>query len=222
MSQQTITARESEFLKFAIDVGVLRFGEFTLKSGRVSPYFFDAGLFNTGALLARLAQFYAATLAAAEPEDFMLFGPAYKGIPLATATAAALAEHHDRNVPFAFNRKEVKDHGEGGQIVGAKISGRIVIIDDVVTAGTSVGEAIKIIETAGAQPAALVIALDREEKIGENGRSTIQDVHDRFGLTVHAIARFSKLIEYLRRTPNLNNQVGALEAYRDRYGIAPE
>ncbi len=222
MSQQTITAREREFLKFAIDSGVLRFGEFTLKSGRVSPYFFNAGLFNTGALLARLARFYAATLAAVEPEDFMLFGPAYKGIPLAAATAAALAEHHDRHVPFAVNRTDIKDHGEGGQIGGAKVAGRVVIIDDVVTAGTSVHEAIKIIESAGAQPIALAIALDREEKTSENGRSVVQDVHDRFGLKVHAIARFSKLIEYLRRTPNLGNQVGALEAYRDRYGIAFE
>jgi len=222
MPQQTITAREREFLKFAIDSGVLRFGEFTLKSGRVSPYFFNAGLFNTGALLAQLARFYAATRAAVEPEDFMLFGPAYKGIPLAAATAAALAEHHDRHVPFAFNRKEIKDHGEGGQIVGADIAGRVVIIDDVVTAGTSVHEAIKIIESAGAQPTALAIALDREEKTSENGRSAVQDVRDRFGLKVHAIARFSKLIEYLRKTPNLGNQVGALEAYRDRYGIGLE
>ena len=222
MSQQTITAREREFLKFAIDSGVLRFGEFTLKSGRVSPYFFDAGLFNTGALLARLARFYASTLAAVEPEDFMLFGPAYKGIPLAAATAAALAEHHDRHVPFAFNRKEIKDHGEGGQIVGAEIAGRVVIIDDVVTAGTAVGEAIEIIESAGAQPAALTIALDREEKTSENGPSAVQDIRDRLGLTVHAIARFSKLIEYLRNTPDLSNQVSALEAYRDRYGMLGE
>ena len=146
MSPQTITAREREFLQFAIESGVLSFGEFTLKSGRVSPYFFDAGLFNTGALLARLARFYAKTLAAVELEDFMLFGPAYKGIPLAAATAAALAEHPDRHVPFAFNRKEIKDHGEGGQVVGAKIVGRVIIIDDVITAGTSVGEAINIIE----------------------------------------------------------------------------
>jgi orotate phosphoribosyltransferase len=222
MPQQTITAHEHEFLKFAIDSGVLLFGKFTLKSGRVSPYFFDAGLFNTGALLARLARFYATTLAVAEPEDFMLFGPAYKGIPLAAATATALAEHHDRHVPFAFNRKEAKDHGEGGQIIGAEIIGRVVIIDDVVTAGTSVGEAIEIIVSAGAQPAALVIALDREESISENGRSTVQDIRDRFGLTVHTITRFSKLIEYLRNDPDLGNQVSALEAYRDRYGMVFE
>ena len=152
----------------------------------------------------------------------MLFGPAYKGIPLAAATAAALAEHHGRHVPFAFNRKEIKDHGEGGQIVGAEVAGRVVIIDDVVTAGTSVHEAIKIIESAGAQPISLAIALDREEKTSENGRSAVQDVRDRFGLKVHAIARFSELIEYLRRTPNLGKQVGALEAYRDRYGIVLE
>ena len=215
-------AFQRDFIEFAIERGVLKFGEFTLKSGRVSPYFFNAGLFNRGGDLAKLGRFYANALMDAGVEFNVLFGPAYKGIPLAAATAVALAEHLDRHIPFAFNRKEAKDHGEGGQIVGAEITGRVVIIDDVVTAGTSVGEAIKIIETAGAQPAALVIALDREEKIGENGRSTIQDLHDRFGLTVHAIARFSKLIEYLRRTPNLNNQVSALEAYRDRYGIAPE
>ena len=222
MSQQTIMAREREFLKFAIDSGVLCFGEFTLKSGRVSPYFFNAGLFNTGALLARLARFYAATLAEVEPGNFMLFGPAYKGIPLAAATAAALAEHHDRHVPFAFNRKEVKDHGEGGQIIGAEIAGRVVIIDDVVTVGTSVGEAIEIIESAGAKAVALAIALDREEKTSENGRSAVQDIRDRLGLTVHVIANFSELIEYLRSIPDLGNQVGDLAAPRDRCGMVGE
>ena len=222
MSPQTITAREREFLQFAIESGVLSFGEFTLKSGRISPYFFNVGLFNTGAMLARLACFYAATLAAAEPEDFMLFGPAYKGIPLAAATAAALAEHHDRHVPFAFNRKELKDHGEGGQIVGAEITGRVVIIDDVITAGTAVSEAVEIIKSGGAQPAALAIALDREEIANEFGLSAVQDVRDRLGLKVHPIARFSELIEYLRSAPHLSTQVGNLEAYRDRYGIVSE
>ena len=148
MSQKHLDSSKQEFLKFAIDNRVLRFGKFTLKSGRISPYFFDAGLFNTGKLLTKLAHFYAAVLHEAEPDDFMLFGPAYKGIPLATATASALASYHGRDIPFAFNRKEIKTHGEGGELVGAKLEGRVVIIDDVITAGTSVREATQIIETA--------------------------------------------------------------------------
>ncbi|MDP6290678.1 MAG: orotate phosphoribosyltransferase, partial [Arenicellales bacterium] len=154
---------EHAFLQFALDAGVLRFGEFTLKSGRVSPYFFNAGLFNSGTTLSTLANFYAAALHEAEPASFMLFGPAYKGIPLAVATAVALANEYKRDIPFAFNRKEVKDHGEGGQLVGATISGNVVIIDDVITAGTSVRESVDIIRAAGATPAAVIIALDREE-----------------------------------------------------------
>ncbi len=213
-----MTNREHDFLQFAIESGALCFGEFTLKSGRVSPYFFNTGLFNSGTQLAQLAQFYAALLAELEPENFMLFGLAYKGIPLASATAIALAEQYGRNVPFAFNRKENKDHGEEGTIVGAALSGRVVIIDDVITAGTSVREAVRIIENAGAQPAALVVALDREEKISQKGYSAVTDARDRLGLKVHAISHFSGLIEYLRVTTNLRTEVPKMEAYRVRYG----
>lgn len=219
MAEQTIRPQEQAFFKFAIDSGVLSFGEFTLKSGRISPYFFNAGQFNTGSRLSQLARFYAATLARAEPEDFMLFGPAYKGIPLAAATATALANHHNRNVPFAFNRKELKDHGEGGHIVGSKITGRVVIIDDVITSGTSVSEAIDTIKSAGAKPVALTIALDREEKMSNGGGTAAQEIYHRYGLKVHAIARFSELIEYLRSTHHLTNTVSDLEAYRNRYGV---
>ncbi|MEO1847874.1 MAG: orotate phosphoribosyltransferase, partial [Pseudomonadota bacterium] len=175
---------EHAFLQFALDAGVLRFGEFTLKSGRVSPYFFNAGLFNSGATLSTLASFYAAALHEAEPASFMLFGPAYKGIPLAAATAVALANEYQRDIPFAFNRKEVKDHGEGGQLVGATINGNVVIIDDVITAGTSVRESVDIIRAAGGTPAAVIIALDREEAITQDGRGAIDFVTDEFGLRV--------------------------------------
>ena len=168
-----MTHSETEFLKFAIDSEVLRFGEFTLKSGRVSPYFFDAGLFNTGRQIATLGQFYAALLAEREPEPFMLYGPAYKGIPLATATAAALSQQHHRDVAFAFNRKEAKDHGEGGEVIGAPLRGRVVIIDDVITAGLSVEESVRIIRAAGAKPAAVAIALDREEKMNASDQLSL-------------------------------------------------
>jgi orotate phosphoribosyltransferase len=218
MSKNIIKAREHEFLEFAIQNEVLRFGKFTLKSGRISPYFFNAGLFNTGTLLGRLARFYAASINEAEPHDFMLFGPAYKGIPIAAATATALAEIHGRNVPFAFNRKEIKNHGEGGRIVGAKLSGRVVIIDDVITAGGSVREAVDIIKSKDAEPVSLAIALDREEKITDAGRSTTQDIRERMGLKVHAITSLSKLIEYLRTIPHLRSKAKYLEDYRDHYG----
>ena len=211
--------REHAFLQFALETGVLRFGEFTLKSGRVSPYFFNAGLFNSGAKLSRLAAFYAAALAELEPEPFMLFGPAYKGIPLASATAAALADHHQRDVPFAFNRKEIKDHGEGGQLVGAPLEGDVVIVDDVITAGTSIRESVDLIHSAGAQAAAVMIALDREEAVTEEGDSAIDHVAKTYGLRVHTLARFSTLLEFLSDRPDLAAHLGALQAYQTQYGL---
>lgn len=211
--------REHAFLQFALETGVLRFGEFTLKSGRVSPYFFNAGLFNSGAKLSRLAAFYAAALAELEPEPFMLFGPAYKGIPLASATAAALADHHQRDVPFAFNRKEIKDHGEGGQLVGAPLEGDVVIVDDVITAGTSIRESVDLIHSAGAQAAAVMIALDREEAVTEEGDSAIDHVAKTYGLRVHTLARFSTLLEFLSGRPDLAAHLGALQAYQTQYGL---
>ena len=211
--------REHAFLQFALETGVLRFGEFTLKSGRVSPYFFNAGLFNSGAKLSRLAAFYAAALAELEPEPFMLFGPAYKGIPLASATAAALADHHQRDVPFAFNRKEIKDHGEGGQLVGAPLEGEVVIVDDVITAGTSIRESVDLIHSAGAQAAAVMIALDREEAVTEEGDSAIDHVAKTYGLRVHTLARFSTLLEFLSDRPDLAAHLGALQAYQTQYGL---
>ena len=211
--------REHAFLQFALETGVLRFGEFTLKSGRVSPYFFNAGQFNSGAKLSRLAAFYAAALAELEPEPFMLFGPAYKGIPLASATAAALADHHQRDVPFAFNRKEIKDHGEGGQLVGAPLEGDVVIVDDVITAGTSIRESVDLIRSAGAQAAAVMIALDREEAVTEEGDSAIAHVAKTYGLRVHTLARFSTLLEFLSDRPDLAAHLGALQAYQTQYGL---
>ena len=208
---------EHAFLQFALDVGVLRFGEFTLKSGRVSPYFFNAGLFNSGATLSRLAYFYAAALNGLEPEPFMLFGPAYKGIPLASATATALADHYHRDAAFAFNRKEVKDHGEGGQLVGAPLHGDVVIVDDVITAGTSVRESVDIISAAGARATAVIIALDREEAVTEEGDSAVDQVAKTFGLRVHALARFSTLLEFLSERPEHADHLDALRAYRTRY-----
>ena len=212
------TQREHAFLDFALETGVLRFGEFTLKSGRISPYFFNAGLFNSGRSLSRLAAFYASALHHLEPEPFMLFGPAYKGIPLAASTAAALSDHHQRDISFAFNRKEVKDHGEGGQLVGATLQGNVVIIDDVITAGTSIRESVNLINQAGAQPAAVIIALDREEAITENGESAIQSMATLFDLRVHSLARFSTPLEFLKNRPQLIEFLPALEQYQTRYG----
>ena len=209
---------EHAFLQFALDAGVLRFGEFTLKSGRVSPYFFNAGLFNSGTTLSTLASYYAAALHEAEPASFMLFGPAYKGIPLAAATAVALANEYQRDIPFAFNRKEVKDHGEGGQLVGATINGNVVIIDDVITAGTSVRESVDIIRAAGGTPAAVIIALDREEAITQDGLGAIDFVTDEFGLRVHALARFSSLMDFLAGNPELASEFQSLQDYRAHYG----
>ena len=216
-----MTHSETEFLKFAIDSEVLRFGEFTLKSGRVSPYFFDAGLFNTGRQIATLGQFYAALLAECEPEPFMLYGPAYKGIPLATATAAALSQQHHRDVAFAFNRKEAKDHGEGGEVIGAPLRGRVVIIDDVITAGISVEQSVRIIRAAGAEPTAVAIALDREEKMDTSEQSAVAEVETQFDLPVHVIAHFSTLVTYLERHSALARYVPAMTAYQSQYGAKP-
>ncbi len=169
-------------------------------------------------MLSQLAGFYAAVLCENEPDNFMLFGPAYKGIVLATATAAALHNQYGRNVPFAYNRKEVKDHGEGGTVIGAQLTGRVVIIDDVITAGTAIGESVDIIESAGAQAAAVIVALDREEIVSDQGQSAITQIREHYDLPVHVIARFSTLIEHLRSAPDLKQHLDALEAYLNRYG----
>lgn len=207
-----------DFIEFALEHGVLRFGEFTLKSGRTSPYFFNAGLFNTGAALARLARFYAAAIADSGLKFDMLFGPAYKGIPLAAITAAALAEHHGIDLPYAFNRKEAKDHGEGGTIVGAPLSGRVLIVDDVITAGTAIGEAVDIIRANGAEPCGVVICMDRQER-GKGELSAVQDVRDRYNIDVIAVARLEDLVAHLDGKSELAGVREALREYRERYGV---
>jgi orotate phosphoribosyltransferase len=206
------------FLQFALDTGVLRFGEFKLKSGRISPYFFNAGLFNTGASLARLGRYYAQAITTADIGCDMLYGPAYKGIPLAAAAGIALADHHHLDLPFAFNRKEAKDHGEGGQIVGSPLAGRVLIVDDVITAGTSVGESVEIIEMHGATAAGVVIALDRQER-GKDERSAVAEVRERFGIPVFAIVTLADLIEYLEEGIESNPHLDAVRTYRAHYGV---
>jgi orotate phosphoribosyltransferase len=213
-----------EFVQFAVEAGVLRFGEFKTKAGRLSPYFFNAGLFDDGAKLGRLAQFYARSILASGIEFDMLFGPAYKGIPLATAVAIELARL-GRNVPYAYNRKEAKDHGEGGTLVGAPVQGRVMIVDDVMSAGTAVRESIALISAAGAKPHAVAIALDRQEKATENGadvdHSAVQYVERQLGLAVCSIARLSDLLQYLAL--HGGDELGAWHpkvlAYRERYGV---
>lgn len=209
---------QQEFIEFALQREVLRFGEFTLKSGRVSPYFFNAGLFNSGRALARLGRYYAQTIVDSGIQFDVLFGPAYKGIPLAAATAVALAEQHDLDVPYAFNRKEAKAHGEGGNIVGAPLAGKVLIIDDVITAGTAIGEAMAIIEANGAVPAGVVIALDRQEK-GKGELSAIQEVENNYGIPVHSIIQLELLIEYLSKQSGMQDKLEAVKAYRNQYGI---
>lgn len=205
-----------EFIAFCIDCGVLRFGQFKTKAGRMSPYFFNAGLFNDGAMLGRLGEFYAkAILAAGHPFD-MLFGPAYKGIPLAASVAIALARA-GRNVPYSFNRKETKDHGEGGRTIGAPLAGRVLIIDDVISAGTSVRESVGIIRAEGAAPCGVAIALDRLER-GAGTLSAVQDVRENLGLPVTAIADLADLMQFLRAEPGLAQQLSEIEQYRQLYG----
>ncbi|MCE8029822.1 orotate phosphoribosyltransferase [Halomonas daqingensis] len=216
-------AYQREFIEFAIEQGVLKFGEFTLKSGRVSPYFFNAGLFRTGSALAQLGRFYANAIEASGLSFDVLFGPAYKGIPLAATTAVALADHHDRDLPFAFNRKEAKSHGEGGNIVGAELAGRILIIDDVITAGTAIREVMTLIEAAGAEAAGVVIALDRQER-GEGSQSAIQEVESRYGMPVVSIVTLDMVLSYLEQQSNqeLQGHAAAIRDYRARYGVTAE
>ena len=210
-----------EFIRFCIGQGVLRFGSFVTKSGRTTPYFFNAGLFNSGAALDRLAQFYAKAIIASGLQFDMLFGPAYKGIMLATATAMALsrepATQGGRDLPFAFNRKEAKDHGEGGSIVGSPLRGRVLIVDDVMTAGTAVRESLEIIRAAGAVPAGVAISLDRMER-GTGALSAVQEVRREHGLPVVAIATLDHLLGFLQNDPALRQNIDAIQKYRDQYG----
>jgi orotate phosphoribosyltransferase len=218
--EKDILARD--FVQFAIESGVLRFGQFKTKAGRLSPYFFNAGLFDDGAKLGRLAQFYARALIASGIEFDVIFGPAYKGIPLAAAVAIELARLGISR-PFAYNRKEAKDHGEGGTLVGAPLQGRVLIVDDVISAGTAVRESIALIRAAGAVPHALVIALDRQEKAVENGRdvdwSAVQYVRDTLGVQVCAIAKLDHLWQLLRSSEKFRTHSDAVGAYRERYGV---
>ena len=209
---------QQQFIEFALKTGVLRFGSFTLKSGRISPYFFNSGLFNTGASLARLGQFYAQTIVESALDFDQLFGPAYKGIPLASTTVVALAEHHQRDMPYVFNRKEIKDHGEGGQLVGAELKGKILIIDDVISAGTSVGESVAIIKAKSATPAGVIIALDRQEK-GQTELSAIQQVEQDHGIPVISIICLEDLLNYLKDNQALAEYLPAVKAYRHQYGV---
>lgn len=209
---------QREFIEFAIDKEVLRFGEFTLKSGRTSPYFFNAGLFNSGEALARLGRCYAAAIQQSGIEYDVLLGPAYKGIPLAATTCVALATDFGQDVPYVFNRKEAKSHGEGGNLVGAPLEGRVLIIDDVITAGTAIREVMTIIEQAGATPAGTVIALNRQEK-GKGELSAIQEVERDYNMPVAAIVSLENVLTYLEEQGNKVQQVEAIRAYREAYGI---
>ncbi|EDP58897.1 orotate phosphoribosyltransferase [Vibrio sp. AND4] len=211
-------AYQREFIEFALEKDVLKFGEFTLKSGRKSPYFFNAGLFNTGRDLARLGRFYAAALADSGIEFDLLFGPAYKGIPIATTTAVALADHHDIDTPYCFNRKEAKNHGEGGNLVGAALEGRIMLVDDVITAGTAIRESMEIIQANGADLAGVLVAIDRQEK-GKGELSAIQEVERDFGCAVISIVSLTDLITFLEEKGDNAEQLAAVKAYRAEFGI---
>ncbi|MGS1110605.1 orotate phosphoribosyltransferase [Achromobacter anxifer] len=220
------SATALDFVRFALNEGVLRFGSFKVKSGRISPYFFNAGLFNSGRSVGKLAQFYAQALLDSGVQFDMLFGPAYKGIPLSTATAVALAGHPDMqggDVPFAYNRKEAKDHGEGGTLVGAPLKGKVVIIDDVITAGTSVRESVEIIRAAGAEPAAVLIAMDRMERAGPDdalsAHSAVQDVAKTYGMPVVSIASLADILALLQDDASFAEHREAVLAYRTKYGV---
>ena len=210
---------QKEFIEFALEKQVLKFGEFTLKSGRTSPYFFNAGLFNTGRDLARLGRFYASALEDSAIEYDVLFGPAYKGIPIATTTAVALADHHDKDVPYCFNRKEKKAHGEGGTLVGSELNGKIMLVDDVITAGTAIRESMEIIAQNGADLSGVLIALDRQEK-GKAELSAIQEVERDFNTKVISIVKLADLISYLESQGTMDEHLASVKAYRDQYGVA--
>ncbi len=211
-------AYQREFIRFAIERGVLRFGEFTLKSGRTSPYFFNAGLFNSGSTLAQLGRFYASAVIESGLDFDVIFGPAYKGIPLGAATAIALAEQHQRDLPWCFNRKEAKDHGEGGTLVGAPLTGRVLIVDDVITAGTAIREVMQIIRAQNAEAAGVLIALNRQER-GQGELSAIQEVERDYRMPVISIVSLEQVLEYLADDVQLKQHLPAVQAYREQYGI---
>ena len=211
-------AYKKEFIDLSLELGVLKFGEFTLKSGRVSPYFFNAGLFNTGYAAAKLGRFYAAAVAESNVEFDMIFGPAYKGIPLAALTAAALAEHYGIDVPFSYNRKEAKAHGEGGSIVGAELTGKVLIIDDVITAGTAVREAYQLITGTGAEIAGLVISLDRQER-GQGPLSAVQELRNSLNIPVVSIVQLNDLVETLEESEEFEQFLEPVVSYRRKYGV---
>ena len=209
---------QREFIEFALAKQVLRFGEFTLKSGRTSPYFFNAGLFNTGGDLARLGRFYAAALQDSKIDYSLLFGPAYKGIPIATTTAVALADSYDIDMPYCFNRKEAKTHGEGGSLVGSALEGKVMLVDDVITAGTAIRESMEIIQAHGAELSGVLIALDRQEK-GQAQLSAIQEVERDFNTQVISIVTLTDLISYLEEKPDMAASLASIKKYREDYGI---
>lgn len=210
---------QRDFIEFAIKQGVLKFGEFTLKSGRVSPYFFNAGLFNTGKALAEIGRFYAAALEDSGVDYDVIFGPAYKGIPLATTLSVALFDKYEKDVPYVFNRKEAKAHGEGGTLVGSALEGRVLIVDDVITAGTAIREVMSMIEAApDAKPAATLIALDRQEK-GKAEESAIQEVERDYGIPVISIVKLEQVLAYVADQPELMQYAESIEAYREKYGV---
>jgi orotate phosphoribosyltransferase len=209
---------QHDFIQLAIKHQALCFGEFTLKSGRTSPYFFNAGRFQTGSALAELGRFYAAAIKAANIDFDIVFGPAYKGIPLAATTAIALADHYQQDLPYCYNRKEAKDHGEGGTLVGAPLQGKVLIVDDVITAGTAVREVMSIIKAAGAAPAAVLIGLNRQEK-GQGELSAIQEVEQSFGIPVVSIINLNHIIHYLESQSDQQDMVDKIKTYRANYGV---
>jgi len=211
-------AYKKEFIDLALELGVLHFGEFTLKSGRISPYFFNAGLFSTGYAAARLGRFYAAAIAEADIGFDVIFGPAYKGIPLAALTAASLAEHYDIDVPYCYNRKEAKAHGEGGSVVGAQLAGRVLIVDDVITAGTAVRDAYQVITSSGATIAGLAISLDRQER-GQGSLSAVQELKSSLGIPVISIVQLDDLIDILEESEDYAQHLDPVMAYRRKYGV---